>query len=109
MLTVSFARIRPEKEQTLRDWLVELNSHQMEARASMAQEGTRHEQTYVLSTAEGPILVHVMESPDASHAYTAYGKSKLMIDEKHRAVLAESVVESLDLVPLYECFNPAAG
>jgi hypothetical protein len=106
MLTVSFARIRPEKEQHLRAWLAELNSRQDEARQSLAQEGTRQEQVYVVPSAEGPLLVYVMEAPDTKRAYAAYGKSKLAIDEKHRVVLAESLLESLDAVPLYECFNP---
>ncbi len=108
MLNVSFARIRPEKEQYLRKWLAELNSRQDEARQSLAQEGTRQEQAYLLSTAEGPVLVYAMEAADAKRAYAAYGKSKLDVDEKHRAVLAECLAESLDLDPLYECINPAA-
>lgn len=108
MLNVSFARIRSDKEQYLRKWLAELNSRQDEARQSLAQEGTRQEQAYVLSTADGPILVYAMEASDAQRAYAAYGKSKLAVDEKHRAVLAECVAESLDVDPLYECINTGA-
>jgi hypothetical protein len=108
MLNVSFARIRPEKEQHLRKWLAELNSRQDEARQSMAQEGTRQEQAYILTTADGPILIYAMELADAKRAYAAFGKSKLEVDEKHRAVLAESLAESLDIDPLYECINPGA-
>jgi hypothetical protein len=107
MLNVSFARIRPEKEQYLRKWLAELNSRQEDARRSMAQEGTRQEQAYILSTADGPILMYAMELADAKLAYAAFGKSKLEVDEKHRAVLAECLVESLDIDPLYECINSA--
>jgi hypothetical protein len=108
MLNVSFARIRPDKEQQLRKWLAELNSRQDEARQSMAQEGSRQEQAYVLSAADGPILIYAMELADAKRAYAAYGKSKLEVDEKHRAVLAECLAEALDIDPLYECINSAA-
>lgn len=103
MLTVSFARVKPEKEQRLRDWLAELSNRKAEAANSLAQEGVRQEQAYILSTAEGPVLVYAMEAADVRKAYSAYGKSSLPIDEEHRAVLAEVLAEQLALAPLYEC------
>ena len=89
MITVSFARIRPGQEARLRAWLTELASRQDEARQSLAQEGTRHEQLYVLPGADGAVLVYVMEAEDVQQAYSAYGASQLPIDVEHRAVLAQ--------------------
>ncbi len=103
MLTVSFARIRAGQEGRLRDWLAELAGRQDEARQSLAQEGTRHEQLYVLPGAEGSVLVYVMEAEDVQRAYSAYGASQLPIDLEHRAVLAEVLEAPLVIAPLYEC------
>jgi hypothetical protein len=103
MLTVSFARIKPDKETRLRDWLIELGERQAEVRLSLAQEGARQEQMYILPTSDGPILVYVMEAEDVRRAYSAYGASSLPIDESHRMVLAEVLAEPLHLEPLYSC------
>jgi hypothetical protein len=103
MLTVSFARIRAGQEGRLRDWLAELATRQDEARQSLAQEGTRHEQLYVLPGAEGSVLVYVMEAEDVQRAYSAYGASQLPIDLEHQAVLAQVLEAPLVIAPLYEC------
>ena len=103
MITVSFARIRPGQEARLRAWLAELASRQDEARQSLAQEGTRHEQLYVLPGADGAVLVYVMEAEDVQQAYSAYGASQLSIDVEHRAVLAQVLEAPLEIAPLYEC------
>jgi hypothetical protein len=103
MLTVSFARIRAGQEGRLRDWLAELATRQEEARQSPAQEGTRHEQLYVLPDAEGSVLVYVMEAEDVQRAYSAYGASQLPIDLEHQAVLAQVLEAPLVIAPLYEC------
>lgn len=103
MLTVSFARIRAGQEDRLRDWLAELATRQDEARQSLAQEGTRHEQLYVLPGAEGAVLVYVMEAEDVQRAYSAYGASQLPIDLEHQAVLVQVLEAPLVIAPLYEC------
>ncbi len=103
MLTVSFARIKPEKELRLRAWLAELGARRDEVRKSLAQEGTRQEQMYILPAPGGSVLVYVMEADDVRRAYAAYGQSSLPIDEEHRAVLAEVLAEQLHLDPLYDC------
>jgi hypothetical protein len=103
MLTVSFARIKHDKESRLRQWLEELSERQEEVQRSLAQEGTRQEQMYILPTSDGPVLVYVMEAEDVQHAYSAYGASALPIDEAHRQVLAEVLAEPLHLEPLYSC------
>ena len=92
MLIVNFARIHPEKEARLR--------------ASLSQEHTRQEQMYILPGAEGPLLVVVMEAEDVKRAYSAYAASQLPIDVAHRAVLAEVLLEPLELEPLYDCAAP---
>jgi hypothetical protein len=103
MLRVSFARVKPEKEQRLRDWLAELMTRQQEVRQSFAQEGTRQEQAYILPTSDGPVLVHVMEAEDTERAFAAYRESDLAIDAEHRAVLAETLADKLLLWPQYDC------
>ena len=103
MLTVSFARIRAGQEGRLRDWLAELATRQDEARQSMAHEGTRHEQLYVLPGADGAVLVYVMEADDVQKALAAYGASQLPIDGAHRAVLAQVLEAPPEIGPLYEC------
>jgi len=103
MLTVSFARIKPDKETRLREWLAELGARREEVRRSLSQEGTRQEQMYILPTPGAPVLVYVMEADDVQRAYSVYGASTLPIDESHRAVLAEVLAEQLHLEPLYDC------
>jgi hypothetical protein len=103
MLRVSFARVKPEKEQRLRDWLAELMTRQQEVRQSFAQEGARQEQAFILPTSDGPIFVHVMEAEDTERAFAAYGESGLPIDAQNRAVLAETLAERLLLWPQYDC------
>ena len=103
MITVAFARIKPDQEPRLRGWLEELSSRQEEVQQSLAQEGTRQEQMYILPTSEGPVLVYVMEAEDVQRAYSAYGASTLQIDEENRQVLAEVLAEPLHLEPLYSC------
>lgn len=103
MLIVNFARIRPDKEVRLRTWLAELSARRDEVRASLSQEHTRQEQMYILPGADGPVLVVVMEAEDARRAYAAYATSHLPIDVAHRAVLAEALLEPLELEPLHDC------
>ena len=103
MITVAFARIKPDQEPRLRGWLEELSSRHEEVQQSLAQEGTRQEQMYILPTSEGPVLVYVMEAEDVQRAYSAYGASTLKIDEENRQVLAEVLAEPLQLEPLYSC------
>jgi hypothetical protein len=108
MLTLQFARIKPGKEERLRAWLAELSARKAEALQSLAQEGTRQEQCYILpgTGGEGAVLVYAMDTDDARGAISAYGRSQLAIDVEHRAVLAEVLQEPLDLEPLYDCARP---
>jgi Family of unknown function (DUF6176) len=103
MLRVSFARIRPGKEQRLRAWLAELMTRKTEVLETFAHEGTRQEQAYVLATSDGPMLVYVMDSHDAERARAAYQGSRLALDLQHRDVLAECLADRLRLAPLYDC------
>lgn len=103
MVTASFARIQPEKEARLRDWLTEPSTRKDEVRRSLAQEGTRHAQVYLLPPTDGPVLVYAMEAEDVKRAYAAFGASSLPIDEEHRALLAEVLAEPLQIEALYDC------
>jgi hypothetical protein len=103
MVTVTFARIRPEKEQRLREWLADLNARQPEVRASLADEGVRQEQIYILPSSDGPILVYAMDAEDVRLAFDAFDHSKLPIDEQHRAVLAEVTSGPITAEAVYDC------
>jgi hypothetical protein len=103
MVTVTFARIRPEKEQRLREWLADLNARQPEVRASLADEGVRQEQICILPSSDGPILVYAIDADDVQRAFDAFDNSKLPIDEQHRAVLAEVTSGPITVEALYDC------
>jgi hypothetical protein len=103
MLKVAFSRVKPEKEQRLRDWLAQLTARQDEIRQTFIQEGATQEQAYVLPTSDGPILVYVMDVADSEHAKAAYAASSLPIDVEHRAVMSEVLTERLKVAPLFDC------
>ena len=103
MLRVSFARIRPEMEPKLRDWLAQLMVRRAEVLETFAGEGTSQEQAYILPTSDGPMLVYVMDTQDNERARAAYALSSHAIDLEHRAILTECLGERLRLTPLYAC------
>ena len=103
MLRVAFARIKPEKEQKLRAWLAQLMTRKDEVRETFLQEGMHQEKAYILPTADGPVLVYVMDAEDFNRVNTAYESSTLSIDAEHRAMLAECLGDPIRLAPLYDC------
>lgn len=103
MLHVGFARIRPERESRLRAWLAELGTRRSEVIETFQQETVRHEQVFIVPGEGGPLLVYVVVADDLTHAATVYKRSSLAIDEEHRAVLEDCLLERLKIEPLFHC------
>jgi Family of unknown function (DUF6176) len=104
VIRVGFARIRPDKESRLHDWLVDLSRRRSEVIESFKRETVRHEQVFILPGGDaGPLLVYVVEAEDHARAAVAYKESTLCIDEEHRAVLEECLLERLKVEPLFDC------
>ena len=102
MLGVVFTKIRQDKLDDLAQWMAELESRQEEVRASFEREGMRHEQAYLLSTSDGPVLVYAMEADDIEAAQSRYASSPLPIDAEHQRVLLEVSEATLTPELLFE-------
>ena len=102
MLRISIRRIKPGKEERLRDWLSELNARADEVRATFEAETIRAEQAYIVPTRDGSLLVYAMEAEDFDQGRQAFAASKHPIDHEHRDVMQECLDESLGLRPLYD-------
>jgi hypothetical protein len=86
----------------LRAWLAELQQRSDEVRETFRNEGVRHEQAYLLETADGPVLIYAIEIDDPEAAQRAYATSTLPLDLQHREVMATTISGPLDLAPLYD-------
>ncbi|MDJ0659121.1 MAG: DUF6176 family protein [Crocosphaera sp.] len=102
MLQVVIKRIKPGKEEKLRNWLTQLAQRADEVRATFKDETVRAEQAYLIGTIDGPILVYVMEAEDFSVGAKAFAKSVHPIDHQHRQVMAECLGESVNIEPLFD-------
>jgi Family of unknown function (DUF6176) len=102
MLQTWIHRIKPEKEQRLREWLAELNSRTNEVRDSFSAAGVRAEQAFVLSGVTGALLVYVSEAADHAHAARVFAGSQLSIDVEHRQVMDECIEHTLTEAPVYD-------
>jgi hypothetical protein len=103
MIKLAIRRVKPEEENTLRQWLEELSRRQGEVRETFAREGVRHEQAYLLKTQDGPVLIYAMEARDHEQAAAAFQASTLSIDEQHKRVMARVLAGKADAELLYEC------
>ena len=95
MLKLSIHRIRPGKEQDLRDWLAELNRRQEEVRETFAQESVRHEQAYLIPSSDGAILVYAMEAEAHKRARHAFQVSTLPIVAAHKRAMGEALGDKI--------------
>lgn len=102
MLQTWIHRIKPGKEQRLRDWLAEMNSRSNEVRESFAAAGVRAEQAFVLSGVTGSLFIYVSEAADQGHAARTYAASTLPIDLEHRQVMEECIEITLNDLPIYD-------
>lgn len=74
VINVEVVRVSPDKIQQLRSWLAEVQTRTEEARATLANEGVRHERVLLVET---------------SAARTAFLHSKLPLDLEHKQVMSE--------------------
>jgi len=87
MLKVVMYRVKPEKEQRLREWLLELTQRRHEVRETFIEETVRHEQAYLITTSEGPILIYAIEAEDLERGQNAFLNSTHPIDLEHKQVM----------------------
>jgi hypothetical protein len=81
----------------------EISRRREEALASYRDEGTRHEQAYLIEGRNSPILIYVAEVEDVERARQAFLASKLPIDLQHRETMREAVAGRLEPELLFEC------
>jgi len=79
--------------------LAELSTRADEVRKTLIDEGVRHEQAFILETAEGPILVWAAELDDPAHAKHVFERSSHPIDIEHERVLRQCLGERIKLTP----------
>lgn len=97
MLRVAIRRVNPGHLDELRKWLQTANgSRRSEALATLLDEGVRHEQAYLLTGADGPVLMYVMEVEDVNRAQTAAARSIHPIDAEHRRVMTRALGDDVD-------------
>ena len=103
MIKLAIRKVKPDQESRLREWMADLGRRSAEDRETFAQEGVRHEQAFLLKTAEGAILIYAMEAADHERAAAAYRNSTLPIDQEHRRIMAQVLGERANAELLYEC------
>jgi len=99
-------RIAPGQEPVLRWWMGELMRRRDEVVQTFEYEGTREEAAYLLQTAEGPVLVYVMDVADPERAGIAFRYSSLPIDQQHKQVMHQVLGEELEPELLYDVRLP---
>jgi hypothetical protein len=97
MLRVSLRRVKADHLDELREWLKTVNGlRRAEAIAMLADEGCRHEQAYLLSDSEGPLLLYVMEVEDVERSRQVVRTSSHPIDADHLQVITQTVGDSIE-------------
>jgi len=103
MLQTWIHRIKPGKEDRIREWLTEMNTTRAnEVRDSFAAAGVRAEQAFVISGVTGALLIYVSEAADQAHAARVYAASTLAVDTEHRQVMDECIEHTLADAPVYD-------
>ena len=103
MIKLAIRKVRHRQEDPLRKWMAELNRRSAEVRETFAQEGVRHEQAYLLKTADGPVLIYAMEAADHARASSMFRNSTLSIDQEHKHIMAQVLAGPANAELLYEC------
>lgn len=106
MLDVALVRqaVDPEKVDRLREWTDEILDRRAEALTSMDAEGMHAEGAFLRETEDGVYLYAYVEADDVEAALATYAESDRDIDEDHREVMDEVVIDSDGLgefEPLY--------
>jgi len=103
MLQLVVRKVKPDQVPRLKEWLAELTRRREEARATMAREGTRHEQAYLVTTADGPLLIYAMEAADPYQAKRTFKDSTDPMDVEHKRVMEEVLMGNPRQELLYDC------
>jgi hypothetical protein len=106
VLQVAMRRVAEGEVDRLRQWMGELMRRRDEVIETFVNEGVRHELAYLLATADGPVLVYVMEVEDPERARAAFRASSLPIDAEHKQVLSQALAEPYDAELLYDVRLP---
>lgn len=97
MMRVSLRRIKPDHLDELRQWLQTANGpRRAEALATLADEGCRHEQAYLISDSDGPMLLYVMEVEDIERSQLDAGSSLHLIDADHERVMGRAIGDPVE-------------
>lgn len=103
MLIVRTLRIAHDRVAELRTWFRELSARRPEVLETFAQEGTRAEVVHLLSGADGPVLVYVMDVDDVEKAQRAFAASTLPIDVEHKRVMKACSAGPAKSELLFQC------
>jgi Family of unknown function (DUF6176) len=103
MIRIDIRRVKAEEEGTLRAWMAELNRRGAEVSETLAREGTRHEQAYLLKTSDGPVLIYAMEAGDQDRAAEAFRDSSSLIDVEHKRIMKQVLAGTPHAELVYEC------
>ena len=101
MIRLGVYRVRPDKLDRLKAWLIEVAQRTDEVRESFAEGGISHEQAHLIVTANGPMLVAAVEHTDREAVSENSRRSTLPLNVEHEAVMAEvldGVVETTKLL-----------
>jgi hypothetical protein len=101
-------RIRPGKSDRLRAWFAELERREEEVIATLESERAWTETVFIDATGTGDSLYYYLEAEDLDTVFDAFEHSDYDIDEQHREVLSECLVEDAteELEPLFHVYNP---
>ena len=105
MIKLAVKYVKKEEEQTLRQWLSELNRRRDEVLETFSREGTRHEQAYLAEIAGRTVLIYIMDMQDPEQAAKAFRESSLPIDLEHRRIMERVLDERVKLELLYDCMR----
>lgn len=84
-------RIKPGREEQIREWYEELRERESEVIETLRHEGVYTESAFVLSGNEATYLYVYMEASDLQEALEAGDQEVYDIDEEHHAVLENSL------------------
>lgn len=92
MLRAAIRHVHPEHLDALTQWLKDLNGpRRLEALATLADEGCRQEQAWLIAGADGPVIVYVMEVEDVERSRRTGEQSTHPIDAEHRRVITTAL------------------
>lgn len=104
-------RIKPGKTERLREWTAEIQRRRDEAIETLEHERMFAEAAFIEHTADEDYLIYYMEAADIDHVFEAFESSPYDIDEEHRQVMNEVLVDETadrDIELLYHLVNWSA-